>query len=221
MRYEKGHKDASRRRIMEVAAERFRSDGIAASGLARIMGDAGLTNGAFYPHFQSKADLVRESVAEALEDQSTRLQDVLAAGGFEAAIAAYLSAAHRDDPGNGCAAAALLPELARQPIETRRLYAERFMATVRQIASALPPRTRDPEGVALGVYATLIGTLQLARATQGSALSDRMLAAGAEAALALIQSSRRKDHEGIHRRPLQKQGRRTTRRHAGTGSPGR
>ena len=36
MRYEKGRKDASRQRIMEVAAERFRSDGIAASGLAGI-----------------------------------------------------------------------------------------------------------------------------------------------------------------------------------------
>ena len=55
---------------MEVAAERFRGDGIAATGLASIMSDAGLTNGAFYPHFQSKAELVRESVAAALEDQS-------------------------------------------------------------------------------------------------------------------------------------------------------
>ena len=69
MRYEKGHKDASRRRIMEVAGERFRCDGIAASGLATIMSDAGLTNGAFYPHFKSKAELVRESVAAAMEDQ--------------------------------------------------------------------------------------------------------------------------------------------------------
>ena len=33
MRYEKGRKDASRRRIMEVAAERFRSEGIAAWAL--------------------------------------------------------------------------------------------------------------------------------------------------------------------------------------------
>ena len=66
MRYEKGRKDASRGRIMEVAADRFRSDGFAASGLAKIMSDAGLTNGAFYPHFESKAELVRESLVAAL-----------------------------------------------------------------------------------------------------------------------------------------------------------
>lgn len=187
MRYEKGRKDTSRRRIMEVAAERFRCDGIAASGLASIMSDAGLTNGAFYPHFESKAELVRETVAAALEAQSRQLAQALASGGPELAISAYLSAQHRDDPGNGCASAALLPELARQPPETRTLYAERFESLVRQIAAALPPETKDQEGVALGVYATLIGALQLARAAKGTELSDRILSAGADAARALIQ----------------------------------
>ncbi|MER8767767.1 TetR/AcrR family transcriptional regulator [Mesorhizobium sp. M0092] len=186
MRYEKGRKDASRSRIMEVAAERFRSDGIAASGLATIMSDAGLTNGAFYPHFQSKAELVRESVAAALDAQSQQVQEALAAGGPEMAIEAYLSAEHRDNPGKGCASAALLPEIARQPPETRVLYAERAQSLVRQIADALPP-TNDPEGVALGVFATLIGALQLARALEGTELSDRILAAGSAAAKALIR----------------------------------
>ncbi|NOT41142.1 MAG: helix-turn-helix transcriptional regulator [Alphaproteobacteria bacterium] len=55
---------------MEVAADSFRRDGIASSGLAGIMSEAGLTNGAFYPHFQSKADLVRESVAATMDCQS-------------------------------------------------------------------------------------------------------------------------------------------------------
>jgi TetR/AcrR family transcriptional repressor of nem operon len=192
MRYEKGRKDASRRRIMEVAAERFRHNGIAASGLAGIMSDAGLTNGAFYPHFQSKADLVRESLTSALEDQSHRLQEAFTAGGLEAVLAAYLSAEHRDNPGSGCVSAALLPELARQPPETRSLFASRILAMVQQMASSLPPQTRDPEGVALALYATLIGALQLARATQGTALSDRILAAGAEAARALVQPSQDK-----------------------------
>ena len=192
MRYEKGRKDASRRRIMEVAAERFRSEGIAASGLAGIMSDAGLTNGAFYPHFQSKTELVRESLASALDDQSQRLQDAFAAGGLEAVLTAYLSAEHRDNPGSGCVSAALLPELARQPPETRSLLASRLLAMAQQMAASLPPQTQDPEGVALALYATLIGTLQLARATQGTALSDRILAAGAEAARALAQPSQDK-----------------------------
>ena len=187
MRYEKGRKDASRQKIMEVASERFRCDGIAATGLASIMSDAGLTNGAFYPHFQSKAELVRECVAAALEDQSAQMSELLAAGGPEMAIDAYLSAAHRDNSEKGCASAALLPELARQPAEARQLYTERFLTLVRQMSAALPPQAKDPEDVALGVYATLIGALQLARAVEGTELSDRILAAGKDAARALIQ----------------------------------
>lgn len=206
MRYEKGRKDASRSRIMEVAAERFRSDGIAASGLAGIMSEAGLTNGAFYPHFDSKAALVRESVAAALDDRAKAMQELAAAGGLEAVIAAYLSPQHRDSPGNGCALAALLPELARQPAETRALCAKNFEATARQIASVLPPRTENPESIAIGVYATLIGTLQLARATKGSPLSDRILAAGADSARALIGST---DPDSGSRAPRAK---RTTKR---------
>jgi TetR/AcrR family transcriptional regulator, transcriptional repressor for nem operon len=190
MRYEKGRKDASRRRIIEVAAERFRSDGIAAAGLAGIMSEAGLTNGAFYPHFQSKTELVRESVAAALEDQSQRMQDAFDAGGLEAALAIYLSPEHRDNPGSGCACAALLPELARQSLETRRFYVERLLSAVRQIASTLPPQAPDREALALGVYATLIGALQLARAAKGTEFSDRVLAAGADAVRALVQPRR-------------------------------
>ena len=193
MRYDKGHKDASRRRIMEVAAERFRSDGIAGSGLARIMSDAGLTNGAFYPHFKSKAELVRESLAAVMDDQAAEVQEVVAAGGIEAAIAAYLSPGHRDNPQAGCTLAALLPELAREPAETRGFWAGRLLAVMREFASALPPETRDPEAAALGIYATMIGALQLSRAVSGTELSDRILAAGADAARAVIRE--RQDRE--------------------------
>lgn len=185
MRYEKGRKDASRGRILEVAAERFRGDGIAASGLATIMSDAGLTNGAFYPHFQSKAQLVRESVAAAMELQAQQLAEALASG-VEMAISTYLSAEHRDNPGKGCASAALLPELARQPPETREAYTDHLLALVRQLAQALP-QAKDPEGVALAVFATLLGTLQMARAVGGTELSDRILSVGKDAAKTLIE----------------------------------
>jgi AcrR family transcriptional regulator len=185
MRYEKGRKQASRQRIMEVAAERFRCDGIAATGLAAIMSDAGMTNGAFYPHFQSKADLVRESVAAAADVQTDRMRQMIAEGGLEKVIAGYLSPEHRNNPGQGCTLAALLPELARQPVEARNVYAERFLVAARELASALPQHLEDREAVAMSVYATLIGTLQLARAVEGTDLSDRILAAGADAARAL------------------------------------
>jgi TetR/AcrR family transcriptional regulator, transcriptional repressor for nem operon len=187
MRYEKGRKDASRRHIMKVAGERFRCDGIAASGLASVMSDAGLTNGAFYAHFESKAELVWETVAAAMEDLSKQIEEAIAAGGLAAAVGTYVSTEHRDDPAHGCSFAALLPELARQPAETRQVYTERFLTLVHQLASALPPQTGNPQDTAMAMCATLIGTLQLARTLEGTALSARMLTAGRDAALRLAE----------------------------------
>ena len=190
MRYEKGRKDTSRNRIMEVAAERFRRDGIAASGLASVMNDAGLTNGAFYSHFGSKTDLVRECVVAALEDQTEHMKEIITAGGAELAIAAYLSPESRDNPGKSCALAALLPELARQPADTRAAYAAQFQQMVSQVVATSSQNGKVPEDVGFGVYATLIGTLQLARAMAGTEMSDRILKAGADAAQRLLTAHR-------------------------------
>ncbi|MGM5058339.1 TetR/AcrR family transcriptional regulator [Rhizobium sp. 814_E9_N1_1] len=177
MRYEKGRKDTSRRRIIDVAIERFRTDGIAGSGLATIMKDAGLTNGAFYPHFPSKADLVRETLSDALSKQAVWLRGMLDEGGLDSVIDFYLSPEHRDNPGLGCASAALLPELARQPEETRGMYAEQSHVLVLLLAEALPAKVEAREDVACVIFATLIGTLQLARAVDKES-SGRILRAG-------------------------------------------
>ncbi|HEX7948599.1 MAG TPA: hypothetical protein VF495_28305 [Phenylobacterium sp.] len=115
------------------------------------------------------------------------MREALAAGGLEAVLSVYLSAEHRDNPGVGCASAALLPEVARQPTETRDLFAEQLTELVGQFAETLSPRAHDPQGVALGIYATLVGALQLARAVPSKALSDQILTAGAEAARAVAQ----------------------------------
>jgi TetR/AcrR family transcriptional regulator, transcriptional repressor for nem operon len=193
MRYEKGHKDASRQRIMAVAMERFKTDGIAASGLAGIMSEAGMTNGAFYPHFKSKATLVRETIQAAVEAQCDQMRTLIGEGGPERVIDAYLSPEHRDAPGLGCASAALLPEIAREPIETRQAYTERQLALVEVMAGALPDHAPDAQGVAIGIYATLIGTLELARAISDPELSRRILAAGAKAAKAMLPDDRKRN----------------------------
>ena len=77
-RYGKEHKEATRRRIVEAAGRRFKRDGIDGSGIATLMADAGLTNGAFYAHFDSKEDLVATTVADQLREQRETL---LAAAG--------------------------------------------------------------------------------------------------------------------------------------------
>ena len=75
-RYGKEHKQATRQRIIETAGRRLKRDGIDGSGVATLMADAGLTNGAFYAHFTSKEDLVATAVADQLRGQRENLSAV-------------------------------------------------------------------------------------------------------------------------------------------------
>src|ERR1700742_3995098 len=127
MRYEKGHKDSTRQHIIDVASAQFREGGVAAVGIAGIMAGAGLTNGAFYNHFESKEDLVEAVLVNALGRRKQGLRAGLEAGkGLDAAIRDYLSMRHRDDPGGGCPSAALVAEIARHPTTTRDAFTGRI-----------------------------------------------------------------------------------------------
>ena len=68
-RYDTEHKAQTRQRIIETAGRRLKRNGIDGSGVAALMTDAGLTNGAFYAHFESKDDLVANVVADQLATQ--------------------------------------------------------------------------------------------------------------------------------------------------------
>ncbi len=185
MRYEKGHKAATRQHIIDVAASRFRRDGVAASGLATVMADAGLTNGAFYSHFDSKDDLVRETVISGLEKRKRTLREAAAEPcGMERVIRDYLSPRHRDDPGTGCPTSALVAEIARHPATTRDAFTARVGEVIDLMAAQLPG-AEDRRQTAIALYAMMIGTLQLARAVNDVALSDEILRGGRSAALFL------------------------------------
>src|SRR5438045_6025218 len=120
MRYGKDQKQATRQRILEAAGRRFKQDGIDGAGVAGLMSDAGLTNGAFYAHFASKEDLVANVLADQLRAQRQSLDSQPSDRmGLEAFIRSYLSPQHRDQAGDGCPSAALLDEVARRPPATR------------------------------------------------------------------------------------------------------
>lgn len=62
-RYTNEHKQETRRRIVATAGRRLKRDGIDGSGVATLMKDAGLTNGAFYAHFDSRTTWSRRPSA--------------------------------------------------------------------------------------------------------------------------------------------------------------
>jgi TetR/AcrR family transcriptional regulator, transcriptional repressor for nem operon len=188
MRYSKDHKQATRQRILEAAGRRFKQDGIDGAGVAAVMSDAGLTNGAFYAHFASKEDLVANVLADQLRAQRQGFDaQPPGQGGLEAFIRSYLSPQHRDEYADGCPSAALLDEIARRPAATKQVYTDELMGVIDDIASRLDPT--DPEAAqtdALSLFGLMLGTLQLARALTDRDRSDQLLARGVETAIQLL-----------------------------------
>jgi TetR/AcrR family transcriptional repressor of nem operon len=187
MRYEKGHKDATRAHLIEVASAQFRENGVAAAGLAGIMSAAGLTNGAFYAHFDSKEDLVRAVLSDALGHREQRLRANLEGNaGVETTIRDYLSARHRDSAASGCPVAALVAEIARHPKKTRDAFTAKLSELIPLLAGGIRDGSNgERRQKAMAIYSMMVGALQMARAVNDKALSDEILENAADAALKL------------------------------------
>jgi AcrR family transcriptional regulator len=187
MRFEKGHKENTRRRIIDVAARRFRRDGISASGLAGIMSECGLTNGAFYPHFDSKETLVKEALSSALHEQYCALtNDQTGARTIEEAIRRYLNTSHLSGGADGCPSAALLPEIGRQSDSTRKMYEAAYLSYGEGLAALLPdPGSAKARRQAAAIFGLMVGTMQIARAVSDPELAEEILEGGVQAALTL------------------------------------
>jgi TetR/AcrR family transcriptional regulator, transcriptional repressor for nem operon len=187
-RYSKEHKQATRQRIVDAAGRRFKQDGIDGSGIATLMADSGLTNGAFYAHFTSKDDLVATTVADQLATQRERYRQLPTDSGIEQMVRAYLSVEHRDNPAEGCPAAALLDEIGRCDDMTKWAYTEGTLAIADDLAVLLAPD--DPASVrarTLSALALMIGTMQMSRALADRRLADEVLEQGVGDTLTLLR----------------------------------
>ena len=189
MRYGSGHKEETRRRILDIAGRRFRDEGIEAVGVTSLMADAGLTHGGFYAHFKSKDELVCAALDQAMCDSSDRIFALAekAEDKIGTYIRAYLSPAHRNSADNGCTFSTLAPELARQEGGARTAVSQNLNPYLDRIGRLLP--TSDPASArrqATALFSLLMGSLQLARLTEDPALSDSILESGIKAALDLV-----------------------------------
>jgi len=184
MGYSKAQKTKTHKRIVRIASKRFREKGLAGFGIAELMKEAGLTVGGFYKHFDSRDDLVAEAVSSAFGGWKRRV-DVAKAGGASVSIAKlideYLNAAHRDDPGTGCAFSALAPEIARSDKRTRAITSEQVGNDIQLIAGLLPARNKHTaRSRAIVTFSALVGAMSLARAVSNEALSREILKTVAE-----------------------------------------
>ena len=164
----------NRERILSEAARLFREQGLSGVGVDALTEAAGLTHGSLYSQFGSKDRLMAEAISRAFVSTGAKAGAITS---MDDAVAAYLSAWHRDKPGSGCTMAALGCEMPRQSKAVRHSFTEGVKGTVRRLSALLVgTQSRERENRALTILATMIGAIVLARAVDDPKFSDRILA---------------------------------------------
>jgi TetR/AcrR family transcriptional repressor of nem operon len=195
MRYSKEHKQETHARIVKKASVRLREKGAHGIGVADLMKEAGLTHGGFYAHFDSREALVIEAFAYAMDRANERWRTLAAETPAEKRLStivdSYVSTVHRDDPGRGCAVPTLGAEIARESAKTRKAFSGKLEQLIEVMAEQIPhvPR-KTARKQAMGMMATMMGALVMSRVAGNGELSDEILAAGREAAMARAEAAK-------------------------------
>ena len=174
MRVTREQMGENRRRILDAASRLFRNKGFDAVSVAEVMKAAGLTHGGFYGHFESKDDLIAQTITHSLTPEPG--DDADGGGDIRAYLGAYLSPEHRDDAANGCVTAVLAEALRHQTPGARRAMTQGLKSQLDRIAAALPESSvAEKRRAAIGSWAAMVGALILARSIDDPVLADEIL----------------------------------------------
>jgi TetR/AcrR family transcriptional repressor of nem operon len=189
MRSSRQDTEKHREAIIDAAAQLVRERGFDSVSVPDLMAKVGMTHGGFYRHFASKEALAPLAFARAFStvdsflDTATTNHPADPDGALREFFATYLSSTHRDDPGAGCATAALAGDIARAApgCVAQQAYihgVEQTMDKLEAIRSNPSPQAHQQ---ALVTLSTMVGALLLSRATRGTAISDDLLNAALQA----------------------------------------
>jgi TetR/AcrR family transcriptional regulator, transcriptional repressor for nem operon len=167
MRKSKTETAETRKRIIATAAELFLERGLAATGIADVMAAAGLTQGGFYRHFESKEQLIAEASEAAFDLGFERLGKAVAGmparEALSKAVNMYLF--QRQRPGSKlCPLAHLASELPHTDANVKAVVDIGHRRTVDFIARLLHQLDLDnPAQAAEAIVSTMLGAVMLAR----------------------------------------------------------
>jgi TetR/AcrR family transcriptional repressor of nem operon len=182
VRYDNQHKQQTRLRILQSAADAIRAEGPQRISVAAVMTRAGLTHGGFYAHFDSKEMLVAATIDfmfdrdEAKFVETTR--DRTASEALAVYIDFYLSIGHCGSRGTGCAMASLVSELPHLNPTTRERFtrgAQRLHGRLMELLERVG--VDDAKSLALTLRSAMVGALAMARAQSNPADGDAILQA--------------------------------------------
>jgi TetR/AcrR family transcriptional regulator, transcriptional repressor for nem operon len=191
--HSRAEKADSRERILDAAARQIRLGGLESVSIAELMKAANLTHGGFYGHFKSRSALIAAALERALErGEAAFIAAQPATGGatVKSIVNRYLSPAHRDNTGEGCAIAALAGDVGRaDDEEVRSRMSQRLERNFDDMAKAMGGGPKA-EQAAVAAWCGMVGAMALARVFSGTDRSDEILRFARQSVLDLEASVR-------------------------------
>ncbi len=180
MRYSPEHKAEVHQRILQDASRRVRAEGLTGAGVAAVMRDNGLTHGGFYKHFESKDELLLESLREAFREFADKLVAVAEQSGSEspwkAIVKAYLSVDYCRSIEQGCPISALAPEMARVDSKMSGQIVTELVNYKDRFSPFMPGRRiQEKERSFFVIFSTMVGAVEIARMLPDRAAQERVL----------------------------------------------
>jgi TetR/AcrR family transcriptional repressor of nem operon len=180
MPYAEGHRDKTRRKIVDSARRLFNRHGFDNVSLDGIMDGAGLTRGGFYSYFESKSELYAEVLSCFFTDPEWKNcwegieVDLKSADVAPQVIRAYLSRQHYEDVENSCPMVALPTDVSRSGQKAKRAFEAVFAGMVSVLERSLRKGGQDPHVMAQAVAALCVGGMVVARAMENRKSADAL-----------------------------------------------
>ena len=170
------------KRLVAAAGRGFRTGGFGGIGVDALAGEAGLTSGAFYAHFGSKAVAFREAVRDGLQFTLASIQQFQENHGpeWQQHFARFYLGERMDaDLPDACIFQTLTPDIARSDLETRQVYS----GLLSEIISSLAHGFDGDRDRAWAFWSLLTGAGAMTRATTDAKAREEALQAVLKAAL--------------------------------------
>ncbi len=167
MRYPPEHKAEKRQQLIQASSALMKEGGYAATGIDKLMEASGVTSGAFYSHFGSKAELLQALIPYELQLSRDAWQNnphTEPAAWLEFEMERYLNMKHVRHPEAGCMLPSLGAEIARADEVTRKLFEEEMGRGV----TMLEDKLGNPD-LAWAFICQLVGAILMARAMPSKA----------------------------------------------------
>jgi TetR/AcrR family transcriptional regulator, transcriptional repressor for nem operon len=180
MRYRPEHKAETHQKIVKDASRRIRAEGLTGAAVSAVMRDTGLTHGGFYKHFESKDELLLESLREAFREiigiLTRAAENSPPDAAWKAIVKTYLTPEYCNHAERGCPLTALAPELARGDKRMRgEVVAELVNYKTRMQAFMPGRRSADKECAFFAIFSTMIGAVQIARMLPDRQMQEKVL----------------------------------------------